>query len=187
MSTTTAGRRAGGRRSQPRHVVAHLFLLALVIYFLIPVWWLFVASTKNAEGLFSGTGALWFDGFHLFENIRALLTHNNGEFVRWLGHSLLYALSGGIGSTVIAVLAGDGALVIPTFIMLSNLELTDTVWAVIRPSPLSPFGVYLMRGYTSAAVPDELIDAARVDGAGELRTFFQVALPMLRPAVVIRS
>ena len=209
MSTTTAGRHAGGRRSKPRHVLAHLFLLALVCYFLVPVWWLVVASTKDAQGLFSGTGALWFDGFHLFDNIRALLTHNNGEFVRWLGNSLLYALSGGIGATIIAVLAGYGfakydfrgrnlmfalllgavmvpltALVIPTFILLANLELTDTVWAVILPSLLSPFGVYLMRVYTSAAVPDELIDAARVDGAGEFRTFFQVALPMLRPAVV---
>ena len=49
---------------------------------------------------------------------------------------------------------------------------------------LSPFGVYLMRVYIADAVPDELLDAARVDGAGEFRTFVQVALPLMRPAIV---
>ena len=76
------------------------------------------------------------------------------------------------------------ALVIPTFVLFSNLNLTDTVWAVILPSLLNPFGVYLMQVYTADAVPDELLDAARVDGAGEVKTFFGVALPLLRPAVV---
>ena len=63
------------------------------------------------------------------------------------------------------------ALVIPTFMLLSQLHLTNTIWAVILPSLLSPFGVYLMRVYARDAVPDELLDAARVDGAGEFRTF----------------
>ena len=55
---------------------------------------------------------------------------------------------------------------------------------MILPSLLNPFGVYLMHGLRRDAVPDELLDAARVDGAGELRTFLQVALPLMRPAVV---
>jgi multiple sugar transport system permease protein len=76
------------------------------------------------------------------------------------------------------------ALVIPTFVLLSNLGLTDTIWAVILPSLLNPFGVYLMRVYTAESVPDELLDAARVDGAGEFRIFLQVAVPLLRPAIV---
>jgi multiple sugar transport system permease protein len=194
-----------------RHVVGHLFLLALVFYFLIPVWWLVVASTKNAHGLFDGSsGAMWFDKeFNLFGNIHDLFTYNHGEYLRWFGNSVLYAFSGGVGATVISVLAGYGfakytfpgrnlmfalllgsimvpltALVIPTFVMLSDVHLTDTIWAVILPSLLSPFGVYLMRVYTSVAVPDELLDAARVDGAGELRVFAQVALPLMRPAIV---
>ena len=207
--TGTARRAALARGSHPRHVVAHLFLLALVFYFLIPVWWLFVASSKNAQGLFSGSGALWFKGFHLFGNLHDLFTYNHGEYLHWIFNSVLYALSGGVGATAISVLAGYGfakynfrgrnlmfalllgsvmvpltALVIPTFILMSNIKLTDTIWAVILPSLLSPFGVYLMRVYTSVAVPDELLDAARVDGAGEFRTFFQVALPLMRPAVV---
>ena len=77
---------------------------------------------------------------------------------------------------MLAVLLGSvmvplTALVIPTFILFSNLHLTDTVWAVILPSLLNPFGVYLMQVYTAEAVPDELLDAARVDGAGEIKIF----------------
>jgi multiple sugar transport system permease protein len=195
--------------SSPRHVWAKLLLLALICYFLVPVWWLVVASTKDTQGLFSGSGALWFRGFHLFGNLKELFTYNNGEYLRWLGNSALYAVTGGLGATVISVLAGYGfakfgfrgrnavfalvlgsvmvpltALVIPTFVMMSNAGLTDTIWAVILPSLLSPFAVYLMRVYAAASVPDELLDAARIDGAGELRTFVRVALPLMRPGVI---
>ena len=208
----TSDLRAGKPRRPPtRNVPAHLFLLALVLYFLVPVWWLFVASSKSTAGLFHGTsGALWFDHrFQLFRNVGDLFKYDHGEYQRWLLNSVLYALSGGVGATVISVLAGYGfakyefrgrnftfalllgsvmvpltALVIPTFVLLADLKLTDTIWAVILPSLLSPFGVYLMRVYAAQAIPDELLDAARVDGAGEFRIFWQVSLPLLRPAVV---
>jgi multiple sugar transport system permease protein len=210
MTTVRAGKVIGRART-PRRGLAHLFLIALVFYFLVPVWWLFVASTKNAHGLFAGSsGALWFDTkFNLWANLSDLFTYNHGEYLRWFANSLLYAVSGGFGATVIAVLAGYAfakfdflgrnlmfalllgsvmvpltALVIPSFILLSNLHLTDTIWAVILPSLLSPFGVYLMRVYTVDAIADDLLDAARVDGAGEFRIFFQVALPLMRPAAV---
>ncbi|MEU1605275.1 carbohydrate ABC transporter permease [Micromonospora matsumotoense] len=196
-------------RRRPRHVWAKLLLLAMVCYFLVPVWWLVVASTKDAPGLFAGSGALWFSGFHLFDNLGDLFTHHNGEYLRWLGNSVLYASVGGVGCTIVSVLAGYGfakfdfrgrgavfalvlgsvmvpltALVIPTFVMMSNVGLTDTIWAVILPSLLSPFAVYLMRVYAAVSVPDELLDAARIDGAGELRTFLRVSLPLMRPGVV---
>lgn len=199
-----------GRRSS-RRLGSHAFLVILVIYFMTPLWWLVVASTKTNSGLFVGSGgAMWFDDqFALFDNIAGLFTHQGGLYWRWLGNSFLYAFAGGIGATILAVLAGYGfakysfrgrnaffgvllgsvmvpltALVIPTFVLLSQLGLINTIWAVILPSMLNPFGVYLMRIYTQDAVPDEMIEAARIDGAGELRTFFQVALPMLKPAVV---
>ena len=202
---------ARGRARRKPRIGSHVFLIVLVIYFLLPLWWLIVASTKDAHGLFSGTGgALWFDKtFALFDNLGLLFTYNGGIYLRWLGNSLLYALSGGIGATALAILAGYGfakfafpgrrlslalllgsvmvpmtALVIPTFAMLSQVGMTNTIWAVILPSLLNPFGVYLMMVYASDAIPDELLDAARVDGAGEFRTFLTVALPLLRPAAV---
>jgi multiple sugar transport system permease protein len=223
MSTTSIDAPAGLRAvtgsddrrrrtaSSRRLILPYLFLGVLVVYFLIPIWWLFVASTKTAAGLFNGSnGALWFDQtFALLPNLKVLFTYNDGIYLRWIANSLFYAISGGVGATVLAVLAGYGfakfrfrgrrlmlsvllgsvmvpltALVIPTFVLFSNINLTDSVWAVILPSMLNPFGVYLMQVYTADAVPDELLDAARVDGAGEVKTFFGVALPLLRPAVV---
>jgi multiple sugar transport system permease protein len=203
--------RGGKRQDKSGRVVAYLFLGAVIIYFLVPIWWLFVASTKDVQGLFDGSaGALWFDkSFAFGPNLVDVFTYNGGIYLRWLGNSLFYALAGGVGATVLAVLAGYGfskfrfrgrrfsfsvllgsvmvpltALVIPTFILLSDLNLTDTIWAVILPSLLNPFGVYLMQVYVTDAVPDELLEAARIDGAGEFRTFLQVAFPLMRPAFV---
>ena len=197
-------RRNGGRR-----IGSQAFLIILAIYFVFPIWWLVVAATKDTSGLF-GSSPFWFDDhFALFENIAGLFTHQGGIYWRWLANSFVYAFAGGIGATVLAILAGYGfakyrfrgrgavftiilgsvmvpltALVIPTFMLLSQYGIINTPWAVILPSLLSPFGVYLMRVYTQDAVPDEMLEAARIDGAGELRTFFQVALPLLRPAIV---
>jgi multiple sugar transport system permease protein len=76
------------------------------------------------------------------------------------------------------------ALAVPTFLMFSNLGLTNTVWAIIIPSLVSPFGLYLMWVYATDAVPHDLLEAARIDGAGEIRIFFTVALRLLAPGIV---
>ena len=206
--STSAGTAAGATRK--RHLGTQLFLGILLIYFLVPFYWIVINSSKNAAGLFGGGSALWFaDDIDYIGNLTSLFTYNGGIYLQWIGNSAFYALTGGVGATVLSVLAGYGfakfkfkgrdfsfalllgavmvpltALVIPTFIMLSGLHLTNTIWAVILPSLLSPFGVYLMTVYARDAVPDELLDAARVDGAGEFRTFVQVALPLMRPAIV---
>lgn len=196
-------------RKKP-HVFVIVVLGLAVIYFLFPVWWLVVAATKSNSGLFFGSGgSMWFDKkFAFFENISQLSSYGDGIYWRWIGNSFLYAMIGGLLSTIICVMAGYGfakfrfrgrntyfnivlgalmipstALVIPTFILMSNVGIVNTVWAVILPSLLNPFGVYLMRIYCTESLPDEMIEAARVDGAGELRTFFQVSLPIMTPAV----
>jgi multiple sugar transport system permease protein len=188
----------------------HIFLGILLVYFLVPFYWILINASKDAPGLFGGGSALWFaDNIDYLGNLRSLFTYNGGIYLRWIGNSAFYALTGGVGATVLSVLAGYGfakyrfrgrnltfslllgavmvpttALVIPTFIMMSQLHLTNSIWSVILPSLLSPFGVYLMTVYIRDVIPDELLDSARVDGAGELRTFLQVALPLMRPAVV---
>jgi multiple sugar transport system permease protein len=213
MTTQTELIRTGGRpmrRPARRHVGPQLVLGILLVYFLVPFYWIVINSSKDAAGLFGGGSALWFaDDIDYLGNLRELFTYNGGIYLQWIGNSAFYALTGGVGATVLSVLAGYGfakfafrgrdltfavllgsvmvpltALVIPTFIMLSQLNLTNTVWAVILPSLLNPFGVYLMTVFARDAVPDELLDAARVDGAGEARIFLQVAVPLMRPAVV---
>lgn len=201
---------ARAQRRPPRYLPLQILLGFLLIYFLIPFWWVIVNSSKDASGLFGGGSALWFaENVDYWGNLVQLFTFQDGIYARWLMNSALYAVAGGVGATILAATAGYGfakyrfagrraafaillgsvmvpatALVIPTFIMFSQLGITNTIWAVILPSLLNPFGVYLMHVYARDAVPDELIDAARVDGANEVRIFIQVALPLLRPAIV---
>ena len=199
-----------GSRRQPRYISLQVVLGILMVYFLVPFWWVVVNSSKTSAGLFGGGNALWFaDDIDYVGNITQLFTYGGGIYAQWLFNSAMYAIVGGIGATALAVLAGYGfakyrfagrrfgfalllgavmvpatALVIPTFVLFSQAGITNTIWAVILPTLLNPFGVYLMCVYARDAVPDELLDAARVDGAGEFRVFLQVALPMLRPAIV---
>jgi multiple sugar transport system permease protein len=202
---------SGGRPGSGRRLGSHLFLLVCVCYFFTPLWWLIVASTKSNSALFNGAhGPMFFDRhFSLFDNLSALTSRGDGLYWRWIANSFMYAVVSGVGATTLAVLAGYGfavyhfpgrnlsfsvllgavmvpstALVIPTFVLLANLSLTDTIWAVILPSLLNPLGVYLMRVYVQDAVPPELLEAARVDGAGEFRTFVTIVLPLMRPAIV---
>jgi multiple sugar transport system permease protein len=206
--STVRGIHPGRRR--PRQIGSQIVLGALLVYFLIPFWWVVVNSSKNAAGLFGGSNALWFaPQIDWVGNFVQLFAYDNGIYGRWLLNSALYAVVGGVGATVLAVLAGYGlakyrfagrrfsfsillgavmvpttALVIPTFILFAQAGITNTIWSVILPTLLNPFGVYLMNIYARDSVPDELLDAARVDGAGEVRTFLQVALPLMRPAMV---
>ncbi|WP_349259623.1 carbohydrate ABC transporter permease [Actinospica sp.] len=184
-------------------------MLAVLAYFLIPLFWLAVSSTKNTTDLFNTFG-LWFSHApQLLGNIRATLTTDNGVFVRWLLNTVLYAAVSSLGAAFLAAAAGYGfakyrfrghgaafnlivgtimvpttALAIPTYLLFSQVGLVNTPWAVILPSLINPFGLYLMRIYAQDAVPDSLIEAARIDGAGEYRIFFRIALRLLAPGLV---
>ena len=180
----------------------------VLVYSLIPLVWLVINATKTQNDLLNSFG-LWFSHFALLDNVRQTLTYNNDIFVRWLGNTLLYVVLGAGGATFLAVLGGYGlskfrfpgkqavfaivigavavpgtALAVPTFLMFSRMGLTNTPWSVIIPSLISPFGLYLMWTFATDAIPDELLEAARIDGAGEFRTFFQISLPLLAPGVV---
>ncbi|WP_107419897.1 carbohydrate ABC transporter permease, partial [Streptomyces carpinensis] len=207
---TPRRRRSPGR---PRRSVLLTLLTGLVLlYSLAPLVWLVISATKTQEGLSRSFG-LWFDGhFALWDNITETFTYNDGVFTRWLLNTVLYVVLGAGGATLLAVLGGYAlakfdfpgrravfavvigavavpgtALAVPTFLMFSNMGLTNTPWAVIIPSLISPFGLYLMWVFAGEAIPTELLEAARIDGAGEIRTFFQVALPLLAPGIVTVS
>jgi multiple sugar transport system permease protein len=181
----------------------------MLVYTLLPLIWLAISATKTQEDLL-GTFGLWFSGdFALFDNIGRTFAYKDGIFGRWLLNTLLYVVVGAGGATMLAALAGYGlakfdfvgrravfavilggiaipgtALAVPTFLMFAKLGLTDTPWAIIIPSLVSPFGLYLMWTYATDAVPNEILESARVDGAGEFRTFFKLALPLLAPGLV---
>ncbi|MCP2327075.1 multiple sugar transport system permease protein [Hamadaea flava] len=199
-------------RARKRSPLLTVLTAIMLLYSLVPLVWLFINSTKSQASLFDSFG-LWFSGdFSLFTNIRDTLTYDDGVFVRWLLNTLLYVVLGAGGATALATLGGYAlakfdffgkravfavvigavavpttALAVPTFLMFSKLGLTNTPWAVIIPSLISPFGLYLMWTFAAEAIPGELIEAARVDGAGELRTFLKVCVPLLAPGIVTVS
>jgi len=192
----------------PGSVLSYAVLMLMFAYFLLPFWWILVASTKSNDGLFSSP-ALWFADNGLFDNLRELFTFSDGIYLRWMLNSAFYAAVGGVGATAVAAMAGYAfaklrfpgrnllfnvllglimvpatALVLPTYLLLSRAGLVDSIWAVILPTLLNPFGVYLFRVYANDMVPEEMLEAARIDGAGEVRIFRSVALPVMRPALV---
>ena len=198
-----------GVRDNPASVgVAMVGLIAMTLYFVLPVFWLVVASTKSQGDLISTFG-FWFSDPQLGSNLSALFAEEDGVYLRWLLNSLLYAGVGAVVGTVLASMAGYGlakyafrgrevlfsvilggvlmpatALALPLFLLFSEIGQTDTYWSVFLPSIVSPFGVYLSRVYAAGSVPDELIEAARIDGAGELRIFFTHAVRLMSPALV---
>jgi multiple sugar transport system permease protein len=192
-----------------RQSLATVFLLVFLVYFVLPFFWLIVSATKTNPDLFTSFG-LWFaPDFNLFKNLGDLFTHDGGVFLTWLWNTAYYAICAAVGAALIATIAGyvfakfqfpgrtlvfaiilgsimvpNTAMAIPTYLLLSKIGLVNTPLAVILPSLVSPFGVFLMRLYAQQAVPDELLDAARVDGAGELRIFRSIALRILVPGFV---
>ena len=193
------------RRSTLLTIVCALF----AVYCLFPFVYLLVNATKTQADFTSTFGLGFGHTFALWDNIVTVFTYQDGIFGRWLLNTLLYVVVGAGGATLLAIMGGYAlakfrfpgrkavfaviigaisvpgiALAVPQFLLFAKLSLTNTPWAMIIPSLISPFGLYLMWIFSEQAVPTELLEAARVDGASEFRTFFQVSLPLLAPGIV---
>ncbi|MGD1218698.1 carbohydrate ABC transporter permease [Streptomyces krungchingensis] len=185
--------------------VVNGLLIVAAFYTLMPVTWLVVAATKNDRDLF-GTSGFSFGDFSLLANLHHVFTFNDGIYLRWFGNSILYSVVGSAASTLLCVATGyafdkydfkgkeklfgavlGGVLVpttviqLPMYLLATEAGVVNTYWALLLPALVNPFGVYLARVFSEGYVPNEVLEAARVDGAGELRTFAGIALPMLAP------
>ncbi|MGC7152887.1 carbohydrate ABC transporter permease [Paenarthrobacter ureafaciens] len=177
-------------------------------YMVLPVLWLFFASTKNTADLY-GTAAYAFGEPAFFDNVLTVINQDGGIFLRWMANSMFYAAFGAILGGLISVMAGyafdkfnfrgknsffgfvlvgvlipNTATVLPLYLLASVVGITNTIWAILIPALCNPFGVYLARVYSAAYVPSETLEAARVDGAGPIRSFFSLGLPMMMPGYI---
>jgi multiple sugar transport system permease protein len=208
-AVTLSGRRHHHDPQNRRSSLLTILMWTCVLYFLFPLVWLVVASTKNNADLFSSFG-LWFGkSFSLWDNLVSVFTTQNGIFLHWILNTILYAGVSAVGASLLCTMAGYAfakydfpggkllfsvtlgaimipmtALAIPTYLLFSAAGITNSPWAIIVPSLVSPFGVFLMRIYAADAIPDSLIEAARIDGAGEFRILWQVGLRLLSPGIV---
>nr|WP_308160416.1 carbohydrate ABC transporter permease [Cellulomonas algicola] len=188
-------------------VFGTVVLLVGALYCLMPVAWVLVASSKSAGELFSTFTFL--PSTHLLDNIGELSAYRGGLYWRWMANTALYAGVGAAVSVLVSSMAGyalakyrfagkklvfnlilAGVLVpgvvlaVPQYLLLAEVNLTNTYWSVLLPSLISPYGIYLCRIYAGASVPDELLEAARTDGASEWRTFSRIAVPLMGPGLV---
>ncbi len=149
-----------------------------------PTWWPGTVTLDNFRELFSRLDfPLYFFNSAL---VATLVTAGNLLFCSLVGYALAKLRFPGKRALLLAVL---GMLMVPgmvtfvpQFVLISNLGLADTYAGLVLPFLVGPFGVFLMRQFLQS-IPDDLIEAARVDGAGEFRIFWRVVLPLCRPAL----
>ena len=199
----------GLRRGTVTLLTTFAFLFA--IFTLVPIAWIVINSTKNQASLFETFGFWFARPFSFFHNFSLLFQNVDGygTYIQWFGNTVLYAVLGGGAATVLSAFAGYGfarfrfrgskmlfylaiaallvpvtALTVPLYLTYAKAHLINSIWGIVLPSMISPIGLYLMKVYADISVPRELIDAARIDGAGEARIFFRVALPLMVPGVM---
>ncbi|MFJ4830840.1 carbohydrate ABC transporter permease [Streptomyces sp. NPDC088747] len=206
VTPASTGRRPRG--SWTSKAVVNGLLVLFSCYTLMPLTWLLVAATKD-RGDLVGTGGFTFADFNLFTNLGDLFSYGDGIYVRWLVNSVLYFGLGCLASAFVStavgyafdkydfphkeklfglvllgVLVPGAVLVLPQYLLASKAGLDNTYWAVLVPLLVNPFGVYLARVFSESYIPDEVVEAARMDGAGEWRVFRSVGLPMIAPGFV---
>lgn len=193
---------------QPKSKIVNIFLALSIIYFIIPILFLLVNAIKPPQD-FGNTFSLWIGhSFSFFQNLEWLVNSNGGIYVVWLKNTVFYSFSGAIGALICSALAGfaisvyefkgvrqlqafilffvmvpANTMVLPLFIYFANFGLINTPWAVILPSLVNPLGTFIIAYYAKENLPKELIQAARLDRASEIRIFLQLSIPILRPAL----
>ncbi len=208
IATFKAARRRPRKRRRSR-VMLTLLLSLFLAYSFVPLVYLVLSATKSNGDLFTTFGFGFGTEFNLWRNLSELLARDNGIFMRWMFNSVLYSTLAGLGAAIFATAAGyafakfkfrgrnltfglvlgavfvpQTALVVPIFLLLALSGLSNNPLGVILPSMISPIGVYLMRVYIEQGVDDDLLDAARVDGAGEFLIFRAIVLRLVAPGIV---
>lgn len=190
-----------------RYLVSIVILLALIIYFILPLWWLAVSSTKSYGEIFS-SNQLWFFNPTLNSYNEALFTPLY-PVLRWLGNSLVTAVGAGVLGAVLSAMGGYAlakfrfrgrnllmliiliallipsvAIAFPQYLEEQQLGLVNSWGAIILPSAVSAFGAFFMEIYAEDAIPKEVLEAARLDGASEFKIFRSIVLRYFKPALI---
>ncbi|BCX03394.1 MAG: sugar ABC transporter permease [Candidatus Roseilinea sp.] len=209
IAAVSAARARRSRRRLIKNIVAHTVLIAFSIAFMVPFYWMIVSSLKTNQQIFT-IPIQWLPDPPRWENYSDALTYPNFPFLRFLGNSVFYSISVTIGTVISCAAVGYGfarlrfpfrdalfyitvatlmipfiVTFIPTYILFKNFGLIGNYTPLILPAFLgNAFFIFMMRQFF-LGLPNELADAARVDGAGHFRTFWQVMLPLVKPALMV--
>lgn len=203
-STPSGGRKpTGGERA--RRGLLYATLTALLLVFVFPLVWALSGSLKNRGDIFSTPPSL-LPNPATTENYTNLLTTQ--PFWSWFGMSVGTALIATIVSVFVCAMAGYGfakfafrgkrilftvmfsslsvpfvVILVPLFILVVKTGLSNPWFALIVPWVAPAFGIFMMQQFIVQSIPDEIIEASRIDGASEFGTFWRVVLPLLRPSL----
>ncbi len=192
------------RREGAGVVALNVLLYALAIVALTPLVWMVCAAFKRGEDLFAYAFLPWDHLGNLsLDNFRLLLSRE--PFARWLINSLFLSTASTVLSVLLSSLGGfglakyafagrravmllmlgtmmlPGVVLLPgSYMLMYRLGWIDTYWAIIVPGGVSAFGMFLFMA-AMRQVPDELLSAGRIDGCSELRLWWEIALPIVRP------
>lgn len=181
-----------------RKILKYTLLLVVFVIMVFPLFWMFSTSLSQ-----SGDDAFGFANFkYIFEA---------GNFGRYLFNSLFVAVIVTLGNILFCFMCGYvlarrkiigdkfwlysvlmvlmvpvHIVIIPVYVMMTKIGLYDSYGALILPWLVSPVGIFLVRQYIST-LPVTLEEAARIDGAGEMRILFSIVMPLCRPALAILS
>jgi len=204
-----AGRARLRRRLSP--LAQHVVLAAVAILFMGPFYWMVISGFKDMGEIFARPLIWWPHAFR-WQNIGEVLNYPGFPFLRFLWNSVFYAGCVSLGTVLSCAAVGYGfarlhfpgrdllfaitvstmlipgiVIFIPTFVLFKHLGLLGTYAPLICPAFLgNAFFIFLLRQFF-LGLPQELSDAARVDGAGEFRIFWQIMLPLVRPALLVAA
>jgi multiple sugar transport system permease protein len=187
-------------------LVRFFALLLCGIFFGLPLVWLILAPTKTDVQLTQNFPLAFGSFSKIGEDWQHLLSFDDGVIIQWSINSVFYALTTLVlalavslpagyalatsrprgrriilSLTLVAMLLPISALVLPLFLEMNLVQLVNTPWSVILPTAFFPFGVYLAFIYYAVSLPEDLLAAARIDGANEWQLFWHVGLPLSRP------
>jgi multiple sugar transport system permease protein len=203
-SAGTADGLPGRRRGRLPFSPWHLLLAPLCLLFAVPLIWLVLSSVMSDAEINRFPPALWPSGIHL-DGYRYVV--GNAMFPRWFANSLIVSVTAVVSNLVLGALGGYAfarmrfagsklllgmmlatmaipfqLTMIPTFLVMKRMGLIDTLGALIVPSLVTPFAVFLLRQFF-LSLPRELEEAAWLDGCSRLRVLFRIVLPLSRPAL----
>ena len=202
-------RRAVARIEQRPGALVYGFLAFILVASVFPFYWSFLIGSGDA-GTLSDTSMSWIPGGNFIQNARSVIENDSVNFWRALANSVIVSSVVSLSVVFFSTLAGfafakarfrarQGLLVfvigtmcvptqlsvVPLFIAMSTFGWTGSLGAVIVPGLVTAFGVFWMTQYIAQSMPDELVEAARIDGASMFQTFWRIAVPVARPAAAM--
>ena len=186
MSTQMAGTHSNSQMIKIRTTIVTIIMILLAIISLLPIYILVVNATRTSVDI-SGHGISLIPGLNLFNNIGTLMdwsATNKIQYDALIG----YRNSGIIAfSTTILTVLFSGMTAYGLVVYDFKLGLTDSYIPLIIPAVAAPAVVFFMRQYMKSSFPLEIVEAARIDGCGEYRTFFTIGIPMMKPAFAVQA